>query len=405
MSLPRVTYSNIGVDFSPVHDHLDRLIPDFERDVLGKEWKTAFATNQPQRFASPIDPTLALGLFPSTSASDIDAAVQAAKNGAAIWNNSTVAERLDFAARWYKVLEEDKYQLGLAALYEVGKSRLEAIGEAEEAVDMLEFYPEELRKNNGYVRPMNELIEKETATSVLRPYGVFAVIAPFNFPVALSIGMIVGALLGGNSVVYKPSPECQLTGLLIAEGLRKAGLPDGVFNIVLGDGEVGRQLAQHKGVDGVAFTGSHKTGMSIFRNMANGPWMKPVIAEMGGKNPAYVTKNADIALPRKESFGLRSVCKVKNARLARSCMLMKTLRTSSFKNSRSSLKRSPWEILESGRPLWGLYTIRGRWSASNLQSKRSRKKVLSTMVAPHLAMTSPRTISSGHWPRCQGRLD
>ncbi|QLH13063.1 aldehyde dehydrogenase family protein [Paracoccus pantotrophus] len=318
MSLPRVTYSNIGVDFSPVHDHLDRLIPDFERDVLGKEWKTAFATNQPQRFASPIDPTLALGLFPSTSASDIDAAVQAAKNGAAIWNNSTVAERLDFAARWYKVLEEDKYQLGLAALYEVGKSRLEAIGEAEEAVDMLEFYPEELRKNNGYVRPMNELIEKETATSVLRPYGVFAVIAPFNFPVALSIGMIVGALLGGNSVVYKPSPECQLTGLLIAEGLRKAGLPDGVFNIVLGDGEVGRQLAQHKGVDGVAFTGSHKTGMSIFRNMANGPWMKPVIAEMGGKNPAYVTKNADIARAAqgvvRSAFGLQgqkcSACSV-----------------------------------------------------------------------------------------------
>ncbi len=293
-TLPRVTYSNIGVDFTPVHDHLTSLMPEFEASVLGQAWSTPFATGAAAAVASPIDPALSLGTFPASTAADVDAAVSAARKGAKVWNAATVEERLAFAERWKAVLAEDKYQLGLAALYEVGKSRLEAIGESEEAVDMLDYYPGELRVNNGYRRAMTELVQHETATSVLRPYGVFAVVAPFNFPVALSIGMITGALMGGNSVVYKPSPECQLTGLLIAETLRKAGLPEGVFSIVLGGADVGEALTTHKGIDGVAFTGSHKTGMSIFRHMAMQPWMKPVIAEMGGKNPAYVTAKADL---------------------------------------------------------------------------------------------------------------
>lgn len=293
-AIPRVTYSNIGFDFSPLHAHLDALIPDFEASVLGRDWTTEFATDALAAVVSPIDPTLTLGRFPVSTSADIKAAIAAARKGAKVWNSSSVDERLAFAARWKAVLAEDKYQLGLAALYEIGKSRMEAIGEAEEAVDMLDYYPSELRNNNGYRRPMNELVANETATSVLRPYGVFAVVAPFNFPVALSIGMITGALLGGNSVVFKPSPECQLTGLLIADTLKKAGLPEGVFTVVLGGADVGEFLTQDSGIDGVAFTGSHKTGMSIFRHMASQPWMKPVIAEMGGKNPAYVTAKADL---------------------------------------------------------------------------------------------------------------
>lgn len=317
-SLPRVTYSNIGVDFSPVHDYLDGLIPEFERSFLGQAWQTPFANGAIGDVKSPIDPSISLGKFPVSTASDVSAAVASARKGAKVWNNTTIEERLEFAKRWKEVLSEEKYQLGLAALYEIGKSRLEGVGEAEEAVDMLDYYPEELEKNKGYHRPMNQLVEHETAESVLRPYGVFAVIAPFNFPVALSIGPIAGALLGGNSVVFKPSPACQLTGLLVAESVKRAGLPDGVFNVVLGGAEVGQLLIEDKGIDGVAFTGSHKTGMGIFRHMAVQPWMKPVIAEMGGKNPAYVTKNADIERAAqgvvRSAFGLQgqkcSACSV-----------------------------------------------------------------------------------------------
>lgn len=292
--LPRVTYSNIGVDFSPVHAHLDALIPGFEADVLGRDWETPFATGPLAAIASPIDADLSLGRFPVSTAADVEAAIAAARAGAKVWNRASLADRLAFADRWKAILAGEKYALGLAALYEVGKSRMEAVGEAEECVDMVDYYASELRANHGYARPMNELVAGETAKSVMKPYGVFAVIAPFNFPLALSVGMISGALLTGNAVVYKPSPACALTGLLLAATLRKAGLPDGVFNIVLGDGEVGRRLASHDAIDGVAFTGSHATGMSIFRDMAMRPWMRPVVAEMGGKNPAYVTRNADL---------------------------------------------------------------------------------------------------------------
>jgi acyl-CoA reductase-like NAD-dependent aldehyde dehydrogenase len=294
LNLPRVTYSNIGVDFSPVHAHLDSLIAGFETQSLGKEWRTPFASGAVQSIASPIAPDISLGRFPTSTATDVKAAISSARSGAKLWNAASLEERLAFADRWKRVLAEQKYELGLAALYEIGKSRMEAVGEAEEAVDMVDYYASVLRANDGYARAMNELVANETARSVLKPYGVFAVIAPFNFPLALSIGMISGALLTGNAVVFKPSPGCALTGLLIADTLRKAGLPEGVFHIVLGDGEVGRLLATDERIDGVAFTGSHHTGMSIFRHMASQPYMKPVIAEMGGKNPAYVTRNADL---------------------------------------------------------------------------------------------------------------
>ncbi len=292
--LPRITYSNVNADLSDFHDYLDQAIPEFERAVLSKTWSTPFATGAAVGMASPIDPSLTLGNFPTSSPADIQTAVAHAREGAKIWNHATVAERLGFAERWKAQITEAKYSLGLAALYEVGKSRIEAMGEAEEAQDMLDYYPAELKAHDGFRRPMNQLVAHETALSVLKPYGVFAVISPFNFPVALSIGPIVCALLAGNAVVFKPSPECALTALMIAQTIKDAGLPDGVFNIVLGGAEVGRLLTTDEGIDGVAFTGSHNTGMEIFRHMATGRWMKPVLAEMGGKNPAYVTKNADL---------------------------------------------------------------------------------------------------------------
>lgn len=316
--LPRVTYSNIGADFGPLHDHLDRAIPDFAANWLGRAWSSRFATGPARSVSSPIDPALVLGAFPESTPQDVRAAVASARAGARIWNKSSLDDRLEFAARWRAALAGDKDLLAMAALFEVGKSRLEAMGEADEAVDMMDYYPGELRVNRDYRRPMSRMVPGESSLSVQRPYGVFAVIAPFNFPVALSVGMLCGALLTGNAVVYKPSPDCALTGLLLAETLRKAGLPEGVFNLVLGGAAVGEALATDEGIDGVVFTGSHKTGMAIFRHMAGRPWMRPVIAEMGGKNPAYVTRNADIARAAagvaRSAFGLQgqkcSACSV-----------------------------------------------------------------------------------------------
>jgi 1-pyrroline-5-carboxylate dehydrogenase len=134
----------------------------------------------------------------------------------------------------------------------------------------------------------------ESTVSVLRPLGVFAVISPFNYPSALLIGMTTGALVTGNTVVMKPSEGCSLTARIVMDSLTEAGLPAGVANLVAGGNDTGSGLVAHPLIAGVAFTGSHATGMKIFRSTNAGRYAKPVIAEMGGKNPAYVTRNADL---------------------------------------------------------------------------------------------------------------
>ncbi len=161
LDLPRVTYSNIGVDFSPVHDHLDRQIPAFEREVLARDWKTPFATGPLREIASPIDGKLLLGRFPQSTSDDLASAVAAASGAYSGWSSLSLEDRLAFAARWARALQETKYDLALAALYEIGKSRLEAVGEAEESSDIVAYYASELARHAGYRQPMNDLVARE----------------------------------------------------------------------------------------------------------------------------------------------------------------------------------------------------------------------------------------------------
>ncbi len=317
-SLPRVTYSNTGTDFSGVHDRLDQMVPDFEAKGLSRIWTTEFASGPSYSVVSPIDRALVLGEFPTSTVSDVQAAIATASAAGRDWSARSLAERLDFASRWAQALEAGKYNLALAALYEIGKSRLEAVGEAEECIDIVAYYRREIELRNGYTQPMNQLVQNETTRSVLRPYGVFGVISPFNFPLALSINMICGALLTGNTVVYKPSRGCALTGLMLSETLKAAGLPRGVFNVVIGGRVVGETIVNSAGIDGIAFTGSYETGMGILRQLVAQDHAKPLIADMGGKNPAYVTRNAEIAVAAegvaRSAFGLQgqkcSACSV-----------------------------------------------------------------------------------------------
>jgi 1-pyrroline-5-carboxylate dehydrogenase len=206
-----------------------------------------------------------------------------------------------------EILARRKYDLGIAGLIEVGKSRIEAMGESEEAHDLVAYYCDEMEANRGFARDMRRAFPNEATSVQLRPVGVFGVIAPFNFPAALSIAMITGALLGGNTVVYKPAPQAGLTGVLLVEALHEAGVPAGAVNLICGE-ESGRALADHPGLDGIAFTGSHAVGMEIFRKFASRPYARPVVVEMGGKNPAYVSAKADLDLAAdgvmRSAFGL-----------------------------------------------------------------------------------------------------
>jgi 1-pyrroline-5-carboxylate dehydrogenase len=166
-----------------------------------------------------------------------------------------------------------------------------------------------MERNDGFSRPLARAFPQEETHDLLHPIGVFAVIAPFNFPLALSAGMMCGALITGNTVVYKPSPFAGLTGRLLIEAVEAAGLPPGVVNLVCGDAETGEALVRHAGVDGFAFTGSHRVGMSILRHAAAGACNRPVIVEMGGKNPTYVTAKANLDVAAegvmRSAFGLQ----------------------------------------------------------------------------------------------------
>lgn len=320
-NLPRVTYSNIGVDFAPVHDKLDRLIPEFKAG-LGRTWPNiiggrADRDGVPYRAVSPIDDRVVLGEFIAAGPGAVDRAVKAAKAAYPAWSGLTWQARVSALRRVAEVLAMRKYELGLACLIEVGKSRIEAMGEIEECHDLVAYYCDEMERNAGFTRDMARAFPQEATSVTLRPVGVFGVIAPFNFPLALSIGMMTGALLGGNTVVYKPSPKAGLTGGMLVEAINEAGLPPGTVNLVCGD-EAGRLIVDHPELDGVAFTGSHEVGMGIFRKMAAGRYARPVVVEMGGKNPAYVTAKADLEVAAdgvmRSAFGLQgqkcSACSV-----------------------------------------------------------------------------------------------
>jgi 1-pyrroline-5-carboxylate dehydrogenase len=176
----------------------------------------------------------------------------------------------------------------------MGKTRIEALGEVEETADLISYYNEQMRLQNGYVYEMNRLVPTDRNTSVLRPYGVWAVVSPWNFPFALFGAPIAAALLTGNTVVAKPSSDTPHIAIKFVEILEEAGLPPGTISCIPGGGRVvGDALTNHPGVDGVTFTGSYDVGFKLYKGFAT-KVPKPCITEMGGKNPAIVMESADL---------------------------------------------------------------------------------------------------------------
>jgi 1-pyrroline-5-carboxylate dehydrogenase len=224
----------------------------------------------------------------------VDEAVRAARAAQPGWARLPWRERLATLRRAAGLIRERKYELAAIMALEVGKSRLEAMGDAEESADLIDYYCQQVDDADGFVRPMGRVTPVERNTDVLRPYGVFTCIAPFNFPLALSTGMSSAALAAGNAVVYKPAEHTPWTGLKLYEVYRDAGIPAGVFNLLFGHGtEIGDPLWQHPGVDGVVFTGSKAIGLRIYHGISQ-RWIKPCLLELGGKNATIVLDTADL---------------------------------------------------------------------------------------------------------------
>jgi len=247
---------------------------------------------------NPADRVELLGRFALADTTDLERAVAAARRAGPAWRNTPAAERMRLSRRVAQLIEQRVYSIAASLSLEVGKNRMEALGEAQEAADFFACYAADFEANGGFDRALpDDPLQgfKSHNRSVLKPYGVWAVIAPFNFPLALAAGPTAAALVTGNCVVLKGSVETPWAGRLLADCIRDAGYPPGVFNYLNGGGaSIGARLIGHEKVSGVTFTGSYEVGMTIHRSLIAGPYAKPCISEMGGKNACIVTANADL---------------------------------------------------------------------------------------------------------------
>ena len=313
----KLTYATMHNPPDELHTKFDDAIAKAKAN-LGKEY--GMIINNQDVFAadkfedtSPINTDWKLAVMQKGSEKDAQAALQAARKAAPGWAKTPWQERVRLLRKAAGLIDERLYDLGAAMCLEVGKNRMEALGDVAETADLIRYSCDQMEANNGFIKEMGrDPIEgfKVTNTSVLRPYGVWLVISPFNFPFALTGGPTGAALVTGNTVVMKPATDTPWIVRLLAECLRDAGLPEGVCNFVTGPGRtLGQALIESPEVNGVTFTGSFDVGMKIFRDFAGGKFVRPTILELGGKNPAIVSRNANLEHAAtgivRSSFGLQ----------------------------------------------------------------------------------------------------
>jgi len=296
----KITYATLGGDsLDDLHRSLDEAIANapqtFGREhalhINGEHVKadTQFEDR------SPIDTSILLGRFQRGTKEHVRAAVAAARAAYPAWAALPWQERLAYVRRIADAIRHHRWELSALMGYEVGKNRLECVGDVEESADLIAYYCDQIEQHNGFVEKMAALGPGEDNLSVLRPYGVWAVISPFNFPLALAAGPAGGALAAGNTVVFKPASDTPWMGAKLSEMAIEAGLPRGVFNFITGPGSTaGQELIDNDGIDGIVFTGSKDVGMKLMRDNAGRAVPRPLIIEMGGKNPAIVTSSADL---------------------------------------------------------------------------------------------------------------
>jgi 1-pyrroline-5-carboxylate dehydrogenase len=313
----KLTYSTMFNPPEELHTRYDEALAQV-KSQLGKEH--AMIVDGKEHFAdekfenhSPINTDWMLGVFQKGTAQDAAAAVAAAKRAFPAWSRTPWQERVALVRKAAEIIDRRTFEMGVVVALEVGKNRMEALGDVAETADLLRYSCSQMEANNGYIAEMGRDPLTGFASSnisILRPYGVWLVISPFNFPAALTGGPLGAALVTGNTVVFKPATDTPWTSRLLAECLQEAGIPDGVFNYVTGPGStLGQALIESPDLAGVTFTGSYDVGMNIFRDFAKGHWIRPTILELGGKNPAIVSRHAnleDAALGIvRSSFGLQ----------------------------------------------------------------------------------------------------
>ncbi len=302
MSEFKLTYATMFNPPEELHTGFDAAVARLKKN-MGREYgmiinnQDVFADEKFDDF-SPVNTEWKLATMQKGNATHAQAAMAAARKAFPGWSRTPWQERVRLLRKAAALIEERIFDLGAAMALEVGKNRMESLGDVQETADLIYYSCHQMELNNGYVREMGKdpLVGYDSINiSVLRPYGVWLVVSPYNFPFALTGGPSGAALVTGNTLVIKPASDTPWIVRLLAECFRDAGLPDGVMNFVTGPGStLGQALVDSPEVDGVTFTGSFDVGMRMYQDFAKGKYVRPVILELGGKNPAIVSRHADL---------------------------------------------------------------------------------------------------------------
>ena len=259
-------------------------------NYIAGEWRPA-ASGETMENRNPANRDEVVGLFASSGADDVDAAIAAAEEAYRSWRFSSPMTRANILHKAANILESRIPEVGRELTREEGKTLKEGIGETTRAVQILRYFAGEAQQPSGEHYPS---VNPHTLLYTTRePLGVVAVVTPWNFPIAIPAWKIAPALAFGNTVVFKPASLTPLTAVRLVEALDEAGLPAGVLNLVTGSAaNVGDPLVRDPRVVAITFTGSNETGAELRRSAAErGAKLQ---LELGGKNPAIVLADADL---------------------------------------------------------------------------------------------------------------
>jgi alpha-ketoglutaric semialdehyde dehydrogenase len=268
------------------------VVPKVLKNFIAGDWIES-SSGRAFENRNPANTEDLVGMFPASTAHDVDTAVAAAAEALKSWRLVPAPKRGEILYRAAETMVRRKEELARDMTREMGKVLAETRGDVQEAIDMTYYMAGEGRRLAGQTTPSE--LRNKFAMSVRQPLGVCGMITPWNFPMAIPSWKIMPALICGNTVVIKPAEDTPLSTYNLAQILSEAGLPRGVLNVVNGEGpEVGAPLVRHPGISAVSFTGSTEVGRLV--NEACAPTFKPCHLEMGGKNILIILEDANIDL-------------------------------------------------------------------------------------------------------------
>jgi 1-pyrroline-5-carboxylate dehydrogenase len=293
-------------DFSiPENESAMRAAIEQVRSELGREYPVIINGERitlDEKFESinPANKTEVVGRFSETDSKAkelVDKAIESATEAFKLWRNVSPAERAEYLFKAAAILRERKHYFSAWMVLETAKTWSEADADTAEAIDFLEFYGREmLRWSEPQPVTPSPLQEKNSLEYI--PLGVGAILPPWNFPLAIMAGMTCSAIVAGNTVVLKPSPDAPTIAAKFIEVLEEVGLPAGVVNFLTGSAETGEAMVTHPKTRFISFTGSKQVGLHINEEAAKTRegqiWIKRVVAEMGGKDAIIVADDADL---------------------------------------------------------------------------------------------------------------